>query len=101
MIHSGKALPELATALEARLNDVRSIPPEDERVRWASAITLGRLKAKKSLPSLQRFCPNQESTANRVNNACGWAIEQLTGDHLPAPKTILKAQRDWFLIPYE
>ena len=35
-----------------------------------------------------------------VNNACGWAIEQLTGEVMAAPKTIERVQRDWFLTPY-
>jgi HEAT repeat protein len=101
MIHAVKVLPDLATALEERLNDSSSSPPEDDRVRWACAITLGRLKVKEVLPSLRKFCPDQEPSSNAVSNACGWAIEQLTGKKMAAPKTIRKVERDWFLTPRE
>ncbi len=99
MIHQGKADAGYVAALKERLNDVRSLPPEDPRVRWMCAVTFGRLGAKDALDSLRRFCPDFEVTQNRVNNACGWAIERLTGETLPAPKTIRKTQRDWFLLP--
>jgi HEAT repeat protein len=98
-IHEGKSVPDLAGALEARLNDVASIPPEDFRVRWQSAIALGRLKARDALPSLRRFNPSGEPSADPVENACGWGIAQITGAAMPAPRPIRKAALDWFLYP--
>lgn len=99
LIHEKKAVPDLATALEARLNDIGSMPPEDIRVRRMSAVALGRLRAKEALPSLRAGFSDKEPSLNPVNNACGWAIEQLTGEAVPPPKTIRTAQRDWFLTP--
>ncbi len=102
VLHEGKTIAVLATALEARLNDVSHPappPPEDFRVRWMSAITLGRLKAKEALPSLRSYCPVQEASPGHVHNACGWAIAQVTGEAMPPPKTIEKMQVDWFLAP--
>jgi HEAT repeat protein len=99
LIHERKNVPELATALEERLNDTASIPPEDRRVRWMCASALGRMKAKESVASLRRHCPNRELTDDPVNNACGWALEQITGEAMPPPRTIQKVQRDWFLVP--
>jgi HEAT repeat protein len=99
LIHEGKNLPELAAALEQRLNDIGSIPPEDRRVRWMCAYTLGRMKAKECVASLRRHCPNREPNDDPVNNACGWALEQITGEKMPAPRTIRRVQRDWFLVP--
>ncbi len=89
----------LAIALEERLNDGTSIPPEDLRVRVMSAVTLGRLRAKGSLASLQKYFPEREPSFEPLNNACGWAIAQITGQPMPAPKTIRAVQRDWFLVP--
>jgi HEAT repeat protein len=101
IIHEGKAVPDLVAALEDRLNHVAMpIPPEDRRVRLMSAITLGRMKAKAALPSLRKHYPNKP-TDNAIANACGWAIEQVTGEVVPPPETIRKMQRDWFLIPRE
>jgi HEAT repeat protein len=99
LIHEGKSVPDLAPALEERLNDVSSIPPEDFRVRRMSAITLGRIKAKEALTSLRNFCPRHQPDLHPVINACGWAVEKLTGETFPPPKPILRVWRDWFLTP--
>jgi HEAT repeat protein len=99
LILQGKEDGPLASALEGRLNDIRSIPPEDLRVRRMCAVTLGRLKAKETLPSLEKFCPTGESSADAVGNACGWAIEQMTGRRLKPPRTIRQGDLSWFLTP--
>jgi HEAT repeat protein len=100
-IREGQPGASFVAALEERLNDVRSLPPEDVRVRRMCAITLGRLRVKEALPSLRQYFLTGEPTFDPVNNACGWAIEQVTGEVMPAPKTIEKVQRDWFLMPYK
>jgi HEAT repeat protein len=97
--HEGKADDDLAAKLEERLNDTTSLPPEDERVRWASAVALGRMKAEKARPSLEKNFGDKELSFNAVNNACCWALAQLDGKDLPAPKMIRAVQRDWFLVP--
>lgn len=99
MIHEGEALPKLARQLEGRLNDTSSIPPEDPRVRYMSAITLARINAKEALPSLRIYCPDQEVSDYSVNTACGWAIEKLSGEPLKAPRTLRIVHNDWFLLP--
>lgn len=98
-IHEGKTMDDLATALEERLNDTSSIPPEFVQVRSMSAVTLGRIKAKKTLPSLRTYFADGELLRDPVNNACGWAIAQITGGKLPPVKPIRKMQRNWFLTP--
>jgi HEAT repeat protein len=98
-IHQGNPEAALATALEGRLNDTASQPPEDDRVRSMCAIALGRMKAMASLPSLRMGFPSHEPSFDSVNNACGWAIEQCTGETVPAPGTIEKVANDWFLVP--
>jgi HEAT repeat protein len=99
MVHEGKNIPALAAALEERLNDTSSFPPEDSRVRRMSAITLGRLKAMETLPSLKRHCPEQKATGSPASDACGWAIARLTGEALQPPETVKKQYLDWFLLP--
>jgi HEAT repeat protein len=99
LIDEGKADPALTAALEGRLNDISSLPPEEDRVRRMSAIALGRLGAMAALPSLRKHYQSQEPSLEPVNNACGWAIARLTGEAVPAPKPVRKMQRDWFLTP--
>lgn len=98
LIHEGKTIDDLVVALEARLNDTHSIPPEWKQVRSMSAITLARMKAKKSLPSLRNYFAG-ELARELVDNACAWAIAQITGEPLPPVKPIRRMQRNWFLSP--
>jgi HEAT repeat protein len=99
LLHEGKNDEALAGAIEERLNDTHSYPPEDVRVRRMSAITLGRMQAKHTEPSLRKYFHEREVTLDIAGNACGWAIGHWTGESLPLPKTIQKGQRDWFLLP--
>jgi HEAT repeat protein len=101
LLHEGKTDADLAARIEDRLKDVGTMPPEDTRVRWMSAITLGRMGAKDSLPSLRQFFTAGEPSQDPVNNACGWAIARITGEALPLGRTIRGTQLDWFLTPSE
>ncbi len=101
LIHEGKNVPALATAVEERLNDTGSMPPEDTRVRWMSAITLGRMGAKDALPSLRRYNRDGEPSRDVINNACCWAVAQITGQPVPEGRTVQGTQLDWFLRPSE
>ena len=99
LIHEGKQ-PDaaLVTALVARLEDVTSIPPEMPPVRRMSAVTLGRMKADAALPTLRRFWPGV-TTNTATANACGWAIEQITGEKMPPGEPVRRGRLDWFLLP--
>jgi HEAT repeat protein len=101
LIHEGKPVADLAALLEQRLNDTGTLPRENDQVRMMAAIGLGRLKAEDALPSLRHACPNFAPSLNPVSNASGWAIEQITGEAMPAPKAIRKPRRDWFLMPLD
>jgi hypothetical protein len=103
-IHEAKGIeaPEgadLAKRAEERLNDIKSLPQEDARMRVMSAVTIARLKAKDALPSLRMHFRDRKPSLDPVNNACGWAIEQLTGETMPPVETIRLYLRDWFLTP--
>jgi HEAT repeat protein len=88
-IHEGKPVPEVDQALVGRLTDIGGmLGNEEPLVRRMCAISLGRMKAKETLPVLERFCTAQKATADQVNNACGWAIEQLTGRKMGPPGTM-------------
>jgi HEAT repeat protein len=101
LIHEGTPDVDLTFNLEERLNDTDSVPWEDARVRGMSAITMARTQAKDAIPSLQKHCPSYEWSTDYVNNACGWGLQKMTGKALPAPKTIQKMWRDWFLTPLD
>jgi HEAT repeat protein len=99
LIHEGETIDDLATALEGRLNDIASVPPEVGEVRLTAALTLGRMKAKKTLPSLRNYAPHDQMSREPIDNACAWAITQITGEALPPNRPIRKMQRNWFLSP--
>jgi HEAT repeat protein len=103
LIDEGKPIPALVAALEERLNDHPAPPqlPEASQVQWMCAVTLGRLRAKAALASLRQYCVTQQASGDAFHDACGWAIERLTGEGLRPPQTIRRVQRDWFLTPNE
>jgi HEAT repeat protein len=91
LIHEGKPDPNLVRQLGERLNDIGRpfVPPEDSRVRWMCAITLGRMNSKDSLPSLRRFQSTAaHPTIDPVAHACSWAIHHLTGEAPPPPGSV-------------
>jgi HEAT repeat protein len=99
LIHEGETIDDLAALVEGRLKDVGSIPPESKEVRLMSAIALGRMKAKQSLPSLRRFTAHDQLSRKVVENACAWAITQITGEAMLPNRPIHRMQRSWFLTP--
>ena len=101
LLHEGNAVPELTRAWQVELEAVATLPPEDDRVRWMCAVSLGRMKAKERLPSLRKFNADGKYSLNAVNNACGWAIEQITGEKVIIPETLKVPQSHWFLYPLD
>jgi HEAT repeat protein len=99
MIHEGAPVADLGKALESRLNDSGGPPPEDPRIHLMAAISLGRMKDKAALPSLRKHFSDGALSLSAINNACGWAIEQITGEKMGPAKTIRRLERDWFLVP--
>ena len=98
LLHEAKPDPRLVGALAGRIAAVMPGDLEDNRVRRMSAVTLGRLKAADGLPTLRQFYRNKQQSLDVVNNGCGWAIEQITGEKVP-DGTAEVPQRDWFLLP--
>jgi hypothetical protein len=50
---------------------------------------------------LRKHNPSGRPSGEPVNNACGWAISQITGEAMPAPETQRVMQRAWFLSPQD
>jgi HEAT repeat protein len=86
----------LVRELIGRLTDESVIMPEDLGVRSMCAVALGRMKAEDAEDSLRKYYPSKLSTET-LSNSCGWALEQLTGEKLPASGTVEVIQRGWFL----
>lgn len=84
---------ELAKAFGARLADVGSIPPEFDLVRLMAAISLGRMQAESELPVLRKF----EGNLTPIGVACGWSIEQITGEKQEVAPSQTYGFADWFL----
>lgn len=99
LIHAGKADAGLAGALTGRLHDTLSMPPEDQRVRLTAAFALGRVKVKSTVADLKKYCGSGKVTQEGVNNACLWAIAEITGEPMPRPMPETIVPRNWFLVP--
>ncbi|CAN5340911.1 hypothetical protein BH10PLA2_BH10PLA2_30150 [soil metagenome] len=94
-----KTPPEkLVTDLVARLTDLEPLDPENTDVRTMCAITLGRMKAKAAADDLQSCFPRRMSTA-LLPNACGWAMEQITGQKSQLADPVQAIERGWFMEP--
>jgi len=98
LIHEGKSVPEIVELLTWRLSAISPMDMEHTHVRRMCAVTLGRMKSTEAIPTLRRFYRDKRQSMDVVNNACGWAIEQMTGERVPE-MTLEMPQRDWFLIP--
>ncbi|MBC8870311.1 MAG: HEAT repeat domain-containing protein [Planctomycetes bacterium] len=97
-IHQDKPDTELVKALEARIRDVDSMPPEDDLARRMSAVAIGRMKAREALNTLQKF-RDQDGVGSEVGYACAWAIEQITGETFEEPATPIGYYGNFFLEP--
>jgi hypothetical protein len=90
LFHEGKPEAMLIRQFEERLNDLPKPgdPGEFPLVRRICAISLGRMKANQSLKSLRRYYQPDIPSIDPVSAACGWAIQQMTGEPLQTPATI-------------
>ncbi len=95
--HPGDA--EIVRALEARLADTESIPPEDNDVRAAAAVALGRVADPDSLEELRRWAEIEHPNSN-VGRSCRWAVTQMTGESFPDVEPSEREVSDWPLMPF-
>ena len=96
LIHEKAPPAPLVQQLIGRLTDESVTMEEDPRVRRMAAVALGRLKAEEAVDSLRKYYPRRLTT-EPFPNACGWALQQITGEMLPASGTVEAVQGGWFL----
>src|SRR5262249_4087923 len=98
LLHEGKAVPGLVAPLAERLADGSSLPPESLPVRCMAAVALGRMRAKEALPTLRRYCREQQPSLEPIHNGCGWAIERISGEAMKPPGTIREDEPESFFL---
>src|SRR5207249_4897264 len=96
LIHQKAPPSNLVEGLIGRLTDESTVVPEDLGVRSMCAVALGRMNVEDAGDSLRKYYPRLLS-AERFPNACGWALQQITGERLPTSGTVEVAQKGWFL----
>lgn len=99
-ISAAKPQPDLVSMLQERLDDERELPPETPHAKRMAAISLGRIQAHDALASLRRNYES-ETPDTILGRACGWAIEHLTGEIMPAAKPLQMELGGWTLMPLE
>jgi HEAT repeat protein len=98
VIQEGHANERLSTQLLERVNDTMSSPPEELKVRRASILSLGRLRAKTQLPGLKQLIGEQVDN-DWLELSARWAIQQISGETLPIGPPLVLEQTGWFLEP--
>lgn len=99
-LHAGTPDETLATQLIERLTDPNPLPPEMTRVRFASALSLGRMKAKSQAEKMRQFL-GVKISATPSALAVRWAIQEITGETLPEAEPPIVSRSGWFLEPLE
>lgn len=87
---------QLASALVGRMTDGSLMNPERFQVRLASAVTIGRMHSAGPLGTLQTM---RDQGGIPLRRACGWAIEQITGEKPPPMKFETPTIGGLFLAP--
>lgn len=96
-MHAGRADEPLAVLMVERLTESpAAIPFEFTRVRWASAVSLGRLRATSQVPRMREFLGPAVSPVV-TSLAIRWAINEITGELLPNAKPMVISKTGWFL----
>ena len=99
LIHEGTKTPGFEGLLIGRVNAVMPADVEPDNLRYAAAISLGRLKTDAAIPTLRRFCPVTKPSSHIVYNACGWSITQITGEKMLPSEIEQKNILSQFLYP--
>lgn len=95
IIYEGEPVEDLVAGLEKALLDSDSLMPEMEPVRLMCAISLARMEAKSTLPSIQKYAQGTSGVAM----ACHWALERLLGTPMPQIPSVTVTIDDWILSP--
>ncbi|HND55491.1 MAG TPA: hypothetical protein PLV92_23920, partial [Pirellulaceae bacterium] len=91
---------DLVPVFVARLSDVSSPLPEMPAVRQLTAVGLGRMRAASQLEVLRRFA-KLDGNKLATGIACGWSIEQLTGEKMKVSGPLEFGVGGWFIEPLD
>lgn len=97
-IHDGQKNLGFESLLEGRLNAVSPFDLEPPIIRRMSAVTLGRVNATATVASLRSHYSGRP-VRDDVSNACGWALERITGEKMPAAGIEEERQVGFFALP--
>jgi hypothetical protein len=97
-IHDGERDLGFERLLEGRLNAIQPMDVEPSIIRRMCAMTLGRVHASGTVPSLRRHYSGRP-VRDDVSNACGWALERITGEKMPPPGIEEEKQLGFFALP--
>jgi HEAT repeat protein len=97
-LYTDNPVEEVVELLTDRLLDIQLMDPEIPIVRRMAAVSLGRMKAESKLDALRRTIV-LDGPNTYVGRACGWAIEQMTGEVLPPMPEGEIPHMGWFLVP--
>ena len=78
---------------------MESMYAEVDRVRCMCAVSLGRMGMKTMAEDIRKHYSG--TTGAALDHACGWALQQLTGEPLPPPEKVRQALSNWFLEPLD
>jgi len=96
LIHAKDPPATLVQELIGRVSDESTIMEENLHVRRMAAVSLGRMRAQEAVDAVKKYYGGRLTT-EPFPNACGWALEQLTGAKLPRSGTVEAVQGGWFL----
>ena len=99
-LHAGVPDEGLAQLLFDRLTDPGTMPPEMDRVRIMSIISMARMKTRTQFEPMRKvlaptYVPTFRSMAFR------WAMKEMTGEEIPLPMPSVQQLNGWFLEPLE
>jgi len=98
LLHEGKPDKPLIDALETLLRlSMTPAGADDPGVLRMCCIGLARMKSTSSVGLLRQFYRERKPSLDMVNNAAGWALEQLTGQPVPHSAVIERSIGGWFL----
>jgi HEAT repeat protein len=97
-IHDGQRDLGFERLLEGRLNAIQPMDVELPIVRRMCAMSLGRVHATATVASLRRHYSGRP-VRDDVSNACGWALERITGEKMPPPGIDEEKQVGFFALP--
>jgi HEAT repeat protein len=97
-LYEGEAPDELVGMLSSRMKDRDPENPELLEVRTMCAIALGRTNSPSAAEPLRQV-GRMRGPDDPLGQACGWGLEQLTGEPCPKPHRRVHNMTSWFLTP--